>query len=161
MPCRRQHGMPGLRRAPRVRTGGRGVQSQRFVACYAREQPAFVMSDWRTLERHRIVEMTERRELDVFKTHVWPAPVRSELSAAATAFRRAHGLKRGLGREVRFADQCSRVTRARQSAGESAPADGGIEIDAVVPYAMRKRQLSGQNRSARRLAHEIRRNARR
>src|SRR5258705_13944564 len=106
------------------------------------------------------MQMTEHHELDVLESHVRTGPVGPVFGLAFVALGRAGRRERGLGREMRLAEKCSLITRARQRAGEALRAYLRIEIDAVVPYAVRERQESGKNRCTRRLAHEVRRDAR-
>src|SRR6476619_1338220 len=103
--------------------------------------------------------MTESRKLDVLEPHIRTEPRRPISRVALVAFRRTCRLKRGPCREVRFADESRIVAVPREGPCEAGGAHPRIEVDAVIPYAVRQRKLSRQNRSSRRLAHEVRSNA--
>src|SRR4051812_38447016 len=120
-------------------------------------QPAFVMSGGRTLERARAVQMSEDAKLNVLESHIRPEPIGTVASLALFALGRTGRLECRLGREMRLADESGLIAAARQRPGEALRADCRIEIDSVVPHAMRQRQHAGKNRCARRLTHEVRR----
>ena len=103
--------------------------------------------------------MPEHGEFDVFESHVRSKPVRPVLGLAPVTLRGAGRLECRFGSEMRLADKCGLVTAARKRACETLRADLGIEIDTVVPHAVRQWQQAGEDGRARRLAHEVRRDA--
>src|SRR4051812_36757848 len=115
----------------------------------------------RALERTRAMLVSRHAELDVLETHVRPEPRGTVFVLALVAFGRSRRRESRLGGEVRLAEERRVVTRAVQRPGEAALPHARIEIDAVVPRAVRERKLSREYRRARRLAHEVRRDARR
>ena len=133
---------------------------ERLLVRAARDQPALVVPDRRALDRARAMHVPEHGQLHVLKSHVRSAPVGPVARLALVALGRAGRRERRLGREVRLAEKRGLVAGARQRAREPALADRGIEIDAVVPDAVRERQQPGQYRGARRLAHEVGRDVR-
>jgi hypothetical protein len=86
------------------------------------------------------MHVPEHGQLHVLKSHVRAEPVRAVARLALVAFRRAGRRKRRLGRKVRLAEESGLVAGARERAGEPALAHRRIEIDAVVPHAVRERQ---------------------
>jgi hypothetical protein len=111
------------------------------------------MAARRLFELARTMEVSEHAQLNVLEAHVRTEPRGTVARLALFAFRRPRRLERGLRREMRFAEERRIVARARERPGETALADAWIEIDAVVPHAVRERKLAGENRSPRRLAY--------
>jgi hypothetical protein len=101
------------------------------------------------------MHVPEHGQLHVLKSHVRAMPAGSVPRLALVAFRRAGRRKRRLGREMRLAEESSLVAGPRERAREPALADRRIEIDAVVPDAVRERQKPRQYRGARGLAHQV------
>ena len=123
-------------------------------------EPAFVVAHGRALERPRSVRVTEHRKLHVLKAHVGAEPGGTVLRLALVAFGCSGGRERGTRGEMRLAQECRVVACARERAGKAALTHPRIEVNPVVPYAVRERKLPGQYGGARRLTHEIRRDAR-
>ena len=107
------------------------------------------------------MQMPQGTQLAVLKTHVGANPIRAIFHLALVALRRAGRRERSLGGKMRLADKSSLITRLGQRAGKTRLTDFGIQINAVVPHAMRQRQHAGEDRRARRLTHQIGRDARR
>src|SRR5688572_14875255 len=153
----RQRGVEGLHRA-RARRQLHLVEALQLLAAAVLVEPAFVVLAARRLHRRPVVVALDH-QLDVLEAHIRAAPVRVLVAVAALG--RAGGLEGVRGGEVRLADVAGAVAGARESGGETRAADFRIEVDAVVGDAVRVRQQAGQDRSARGLAHQVGRDARR
>ena len=117
------------------------------------------MADWRSLQRQWVVHMAEHDQLRVLEPHVRSAPVRAVFGEAPHAFRRPRWGECRLCREVRFAEVHGIVTTLRKCAGEAFLAHLWVEVDTIVPNAVREREQPCQYRCARRLAHKVGRDA--
>jgi hypothetical protein len=72
-------------------------------------------------------------------------PLRTVLGLAFVAFRCTGRSEGSLGCEVRLAEKGGLITRAGERASKAPLTDAAIEVDAVIPYPVRKREQSGQD----------------
>ena len=154
MPGHRQGRMPGLCR-PRACTGLGRPERGRFLVAAPGAQPALVMADDRTLWRARPMHVSEHHQFRMFEPHVRAEPAAVVQFAVEAVLGRAGRREGRLGREVCLADERGRVAGPGECAGEALFTDCRIEVDAVVPDAVRERQHAGQYRGARGLADQV------
>src|SRR5687767_212649 len=147
--------MKCLHRA-RKRRQLRLVETLQLLAAAVLVEPAFVVLAARRLHRRPVV-VAFYDEFHMLKAHIGAGPV--GILVAVAALRRAGGLESMRGREVSLADVAGAVARARERAGETGLAYLRIEVDAVVRDAVCVRQQTGEDRRARGLADEVRRDA--
>jgi hypothetical protein len=134
------------------------VQALQLFAAAVPVEPALVVLAARRLHRRPVV-VALHHQLDVLEAHVGAGPVLRLVGIAALG--RAGGREGMRGGEVRLADVAGAVARAPEGAGEARLAELRLEVDAVVGDAVRVGQQPRQDRRARRLAHQVRRDARR
>ncbi len=157
----RQPGAPSTRSVPRQhRVPAIGPTACRRDRRQPGQQPAFVMPHWWAFEGARARAVPQHRQLHILKAHVGSMPIGPVAGAALEALGRAGGSECRCAGEVCLADERCIVAMVRERASESRSPHMRIEIHSVIPHAVGKRQQSGQNRCPRRLAYQVRRDAR-